>query len=71
MDSSSIGRTLIVVGLVIVGVGALFVVGASLGIGKLPGDIDIRRGNSRFVFPIVSCLLISLVGSLLLNLFRR
>ena len=71
MDASSFGKVLIVVGLVIVGLGALFVLGAGLGLGKLPGDIDVRRGSSRFVFPLASCLVLSLVASLLLNVFRR
>jgi hypothetical protein len=40
-------------------------------IGRLPGDVVMRRGNFTFAFPIVTCLLISLVLSLLLWLFRR
>ena len=40
-------------------------------LGKLPGDISIHRGNSSFYFPIVTCLLISLVLTLLSWLFRR
>lgn len=39
--------------------------------GRLPGDIVVRRGNFTFAFPIVTCLLISLLASLLLWLFRR
>ena len=40
-------------------------------IGRLPGDVVVRRENFTFAFPIVTCLLISLVLSLLLWLFRR
>ena len=40
-------------------------------IGRLPGDVVVRRGNFTLAFPIVTCLLISLVLSLLLWLFRR
>lgn len=40
-------------------------------LGRLPGDIRIERGNSVFYFPIVTCLIISIVLSLILSLFRR
>jgi len=40
-------------------------------LGRLPGDITIRRENFSFSFPIVTCLIISVVASLLLALFRR
>ena len=39
--------------------------------GRLPGDIRIERGNSAFYFPIVTCLIISIVLSLILSFFRR
>ena len=40
-------------------------------LGRLPGDVVVRRGNFTLAFPIVTCLLISIVLSLLLWLFRR
>jgi len=40
-------------------------------LGRLPGDIRIERGNSAFYFPIVTCLIISIVVSLILSFFRR
>jgi hypothetical protein len=40
-------------------------------LGRLPGDIRIERGNSAFYFPIVTCLIISVVLSLILSFFRR
>lgn len=40
-------------------------------LGRLPGDISIERGNSTFYFPIVTCLIISIVLSLILWFFRR
>jgi len=40
-------------------------------LGRLPGDIRIERGNSAFYFPIVTCLIISIMVSLVLSLFRR
>lgn len=40
-------------------------------IGRLPGDIRIERGQSGFYFPIVTCIIISIVLSLVISLFRR
>ena len=67
-----IGKILIVTGLVLAGVGALFLLGGKLGwIGRLPGDIVIRRGNATFYFPLATCLIVSAILSLLIWLFRR
>ena len=66
-----IGRWLIAIGLVLVAVGFLWPWLGKLGLGRLPGDIVIGRGNFRLYFPIVACLLISVLVSLLLWLFRR
>ena len=41
------------------------------GLGRLPGDIVYRKGNFTFYFPLVTCLLLSVILSLLLSLFRR
>jgi DUF2905 family protein len=62
-------RALIIVGLVLVGVGLLMKLG--LPIGRLPGDIVIRRGSGSFYFPIVTCLIVSVVLSLIAMLVRR
>jgi hypothetical protein len=53
----------------LVGLGLLISAGVPLG--RLPGDITIRRGNSVIYLPIVTCLVISLVLSVILSLFRR
>lgn len=66
-----VGRTLVVVGLLIAAVGALVWLLGGLGLGRLPGDFSWRRGNVRVYVPIASCLLLSLVGTLVLNLFFR
>jgi uncharacterized protein HemY len=63
------GALLVIVGLIVVVFGLAIMVGLPLG--RLPGDIVIRRGNSTIYLPIVTCLVISLVLSLLLALFRR
>jgi hypothetical protein len=67
------GRTLIVVGLVIVAVGVIITLGDKLPIkfGRLPGDIMIRGKNSVFYFPIVTSVLLSLILTLVMWLFNR
>ena len=40
-------------------------------LGRLPGDIRVQRGNFGFYFPIVTCIIVSIVLTLLLSLFRR
>jgi Protein of unknown function (DUF2905) len=64
-------RTLIVVGLVIVAAGLLWPWLAKIGLGRLPGDIRIQGEHGSFYFPIVTCLVISIVLSFLFWLFRR
>ncbi|HEX5048202.1 MAG TPA: DUF2905 domain-containing protein [Gammaproteobacteria bacterium] len=64
-------RTLIVVGLAIVVVGIAWPLIAKLGLGRLPGDIRVRTEHGGFYFPIVTCLVISAVLSLVLWLLRR
>lgn len=64
-------RTLVLLGLVIVLVGVLWPWLGRLGLGRLPGDIVIQRGNFTFYAPIATGLLISVVLSLILWLFNR
>ncbi|MGE5583339.1 MAG: DUF2905 domain-containing protein [Bacillota bacterium] len=69
---SGMGKVLMVLGLLLLGVGALLWLGGKFwGIGRLPGDIFYKKGNFTFYFPIVTCIIISLVLSLLLSLFGR
>ena len=67
------GRTLIIVGLVIVALGILVTFGDKLPIklGRLPGDIRIEGKNGSFYFPVATCLLLSLVLSALMWLFGK
>ena len=55
--------------LVVAGIGALMMLGLPLG--RLPGDIVISRGRGTFYFPIVTCIVVSVVLTLLMSLFRR
>ncbi|MBV8487159.1 MAG: DUF2905 domain-containing protein [Planctomycetaceae bacterium] len=69
--NSSFGWVLVIVGLAIAGVGLIWVLAPNLPtLGRLPGDIVIERENSRFYFPIVTCILISAVLSLVMWLIR-
>jgi hypothetical protein len=63
------GRLLITLGVLLVVAGVLVQVG--LPIGRLPGDIVIRRGGGTFYFPLVTCILISIVLSVLAAFLRR
>lgn len=71
--SMSLGRMLMVAGAVLLAAGALLTLGERLPIklGRLPGDLLIRGKNSTFYFPVVTCLLLSVLISLVLWLFQR
>lgn len=64
-------RFLIVLGIIILLVGLAWPWLSKLGLGRLPGDIIIRRENFSFYFPIVTSLLLSIVLSALFWIFRR
>ena len=69
---SGLGRTLIMLGLVIVLVGVVVSLAGKLPwLGRLPGDIAIKRENFSFNFPLGTCLLLSALLSLVMWLFRR
>ena len=68
----SLGKVLIIIGLAIAGIGVLLVLAPKIPwLGKLPGDILIRKDNFRFYFPLATCLIISLILTILFYLFRR
>ena len=64
-------RWLVAIGLVFVVIGLLWPLLSKLGLGRLPGDILIERGNFRFYFPIMTCLIVSVVLSFFLWLLNR
>lgn len=64
-------KFLIVAEIVLIGLGVLWMIGERFGLGRLPGDIVVERGNVRFYFPLASSLVLSLVISLFLWLFNR
>ena len=67
-----LGKVLIILGAVIVGIGVLLVVGDKIPwIGKLPGDIIIRKEKITFYFPIVTCLILSILLTIIFSLSRK
>ena len=69
---NDLGKFLVITGLAIAAVGALLWSGFGRGwLGRLPGDSNYSKDNVSFHFPIVTCLLISLILTLLMWLFRR
>jgi len=71
-EFNQLGKVLIVVGVFIAVLGFLIMLGNKIPwLGKLPGDIYIKKENFTFYFPIVTSILISLILSLILYLFRK
>jgi uncharacterized membrane protein YidH (DUF202 family) len=67
-----LGKFVVVIGVITTLVGLVMWSGfAPKWLGRLPGDIRIEREHSAFYFPIVTCIILSIVLSLLLSLFRR
>jgi len=64
-----VGKLLVIAGLVIAGIGLLMMVGIPFG--RLPGDIVIRKGSGTFYFPLATCVVLSIILTLLLSLLRR
>jgi hypothetical protein len=63
------GKTLLLIGLVIAGLGLVMMLGGPLG--RLPGDFSVRRGNVSFYLPLTTCIVLSLLLTAILALFRR
>ena len=69
---NDVGKLLVVVGIIIAGIGVMLWLGIGRGwLGRLPGDVHYSRGNFSFYFPIVTCLVISMILTLLMWIFRR
>ena len=68
----SFGKSLIILGLIIAAIGAIFTLAGKIPwIGRLPGDIYVKKENFTFYFPLATSIIISLVLSLILWLIRR
>ena len=69
---NEMGKFLVIAGLLLTAVGALLWSGVGKGwLGRLPGDITYSKGDFSFHFPIVTCLILSAILTLLLWLFRK
>jgi hypothetical protein len=66
-----VSKTLILAGLLLIALGLIWPLLAKLGLGRLPGDIAIERDGFRLYFPVVTCIIISVVLTVLFWLFRR
>ncbi|MCI0442890.1 DUF2905 domain-containing protein [bacterium] len=72
MVTLDFGKALIIAGIVLFLVGLIFSFAGSIPwLGRLPGDIHIKKDGFQFYFPIVTCILISLLLTAILVLFRR
>ena len=66
-----IQKTLIIIGVLFILAGLLYPFLRDIGLGRLPGDIIIKKENSSFYFPIVTCIVVSVIISLILMIFRK
>ena len=69
-----LGRLLIALGILLVVIGLILNYSgffSFLRLGRLPGDISIKRGNFSFYFPLTTCILLSLLLTLIISLFRK
>ena len=72
MPLDDIGRTLLVVAVLIAIVGGLVLIAGQVPwLGRLPGDISVERDNFRLYVPLATCLLLSLILTVVLNLLAR
>ena len=71
-DFSGFGKTLIIIGLVIVGLGFLFLLGGKIPwLGKLPGDFFYKGKNVTFYFPLATCIIISIILTVIMMFINR
>lgn len=71
MGLENIGKLLIGGAVLLLVVGGLFLLLGRMGLDRLPGDLVFRRGNATVYFPIGLMILLSLLGTILLNIFLR
>ena len=66
-----IQKTLIIIGVLFILAGVLYPFFRDIGLGRLPGDIVIKKENSSFYFPIITCIVVSVVVILILKFFKK
>jgi hypothetical protein len=67
----SLGKMLLIGGAILGAAGLVVLLAGRLGLGRLPGDIFIQRENVTFYFPIATMLIVSIILTIIVNLFRR
>ena len=63
-------KIFIIIGIILLILGLLYPYIKKLGLGQLPGDILFKTGNSTFFFPVMTCLIISIILTIIFNLFK-
>ena len=71
LDTALVGRVLLALGIVVAVVGGLLALGVRLPFGRLPGDISGGSGNVSYAVPLGTCLVLSVVLTIVLNLIAR
>ncbi|MEX0790438.1 MAG: DUF2905 domain-containing protein [Actinomycetota bacterium] len=71
METSNIGRILLIIGVIALVAGGIFVLFGKLGLGSMPGDMQWGKGNVRVFFPLGTSIVLSIILTVLLNLFLR
>ncbi|WP_432401260.1 DUF2905 domain-containing protein [Wukongibacter sp. M2B1] len=65
------GRLIITLGIILIVVGVIITFGSKIGLGRLPGDIFVKKGNTTFYFPILTSIIVSILLTIIANLFFR
>ena len=72
MVMNDLGKLLVFAGVALVIIGAILWSGFGRGwLGRLPGDIHYTKGNFSFYFPVVTCLVLSIIITIILRLFKK
>jgi hypothetical protein len=71
METSGVGRVLLIVGVIALVAGGIFLLLGKMGLGSMPGDMQWGKGNVRFYFPLGTSIVLSIILTVLLNLFLR
>ena len=71
MNWNEMGRLLIIAGFILAALGALFMMSDKLPFGKLPGDIHFGKNNFHIYIPVTTCILLSIVITLIVNFFSK